>query len=381
MNEKQNEHFSGNENQNQQYEIEVTIKPSMPKNNTTQNERPKETPNISHSNMAGNLKMNQNLSQSNNSQLYAQKKDTQTINLQSKVNIPTNLSSNPKPQENASRTNLKPSLLSPLMISLYNQLREANKLKNPNQKTPNLLQQVINTLKPQVSSEIQQQSANNLKKPAQPPLNIQQTKPIQLPHPESVQSTQTPTQQTFPQANLYKQNLKITGYRMNQNQLEYEYLSTQAPNSNTSYCPSTQFTEFEPIRQFWLHHNGYDEKNPRHPISSPKKKKRMASSYIDYSSDSDSNSPPRKYKSSRKLNDSETSLKIAESDMPPLLSYDKEPKVHIFGVVQKQPVIKIAVQFEKSQTLTVISAAEARKKFPMQLSKFYEQFVTFIDYE
>ena len=90
MDEKQNEHLTENNDQSQQFEIEVTIKPSITSTNTPQVNQPIETPNRSQSNMAGNIQMNRNASQVNNSYISNQNQNISSSNSQSKQNISSN---------------------------------------------------------------------------------------------------------------------------------------------------------------------------------------------------------------------------------------------------------------------------------------------------
>lgn len=389
MNEKQNEHFSGDSNKNQQYELEVTITPTNYTHNLSQENRPPETlNNYSQQNMAANIQYQQNTPKPLNNNNSIQNQQT-SVNNSNYNNLKALFENNPQ---------LSSIIKNPSFFSMIKSFQESISASQNNQ---NSTKPFLPTAKSISQTQSTQNSKNNdattpnppVKALSQPPLSAYQATPslnITQGVNQNISKPYTPPQQVNFSANVqpnyYNPNCTINGYRINSNNVvEYQINSSSEPSS-FSYCPSTQITNFEAIRRFWLKNNGYDEKTPRKPINKPKKKKKR---FLDYSSNSPSptGSPSLSSLSSntdeKPKNDSNSSKisKALIANLPPLLSIDKEPNVEILGIVQRNPIIKIAIRREGSNNVEIIPTAEARKSFPMQLSKFYEQFITFTDYE
>ena len=387
MNEKQNEHLTENSDEPKQYEIEVTIKPSISSTNTMQAKQTNTTINPFQTNMAGNRQPNQNVSQITNNSNMNVNKEISNNNLMSRPNnaqLLNNMSFIQKAFQNSPNGSLA---LDHTMLFLLKTIREASANNN------NIN---INNVQPQVQLQKKvapSQPAAPLKQPINPSFpqtQIHVTPAPPISPPISPPSTQINNMNNMNNVNN-KSHIRIGGYRFNQNnQLEYQCFPDQdiknqqtSPNSNSFYCSSDKMNDFESIRQFWLRNNGYNEKSPRTPIVKPKKKKKKTiRSYLDYSSYSPPDSP--RIKASEKPQKQVarySGSKVSAANLPVMLSIDKEPKVNVLGIVQTTPIIKIAVKMMDSDDTKVFTAAEARKLFPMQLSKYYEQFITFVDYE
>ena len=158
MNEKQNEHFSGDSNKNQQYELEVTITPTNYSHNSSQENRPPETlNNYSQQNMAANIQYQQNTPKPLNNNNSIQNQHT-SVNNSNFNNLKALFENNPQ---------LSSIIKNPSFFSMIKSFQESISASQNNQ---NSTKPFLPTVKSISQTQSTQNSKNNDATTPNPPL-------------------------------------------------------------------------------------------------------------------------------------------------------------------------------------------------------------------
>ena len=237
--------------------------------------------------------------------------------------------------------------------------------------------------------------------------------------------------------NIPKDSIKITDYQFSPN-ANFQYLVNR--NQKESYENAETVDDFQAIKKFWIHKGGVD-KNKRQPIKKregtldfdndgeEEEEEEEIIEYVEYieyteeeeeeeESDGTNDDEEEEYieyveyieyteeeeEEEEEEEASETSNNYTEtpseetgeeSNFNPINNFDNDnnnksnpmEKLHIFkngktdfkiiGITQMHPVIILAIQTKDNQIIKMTSY-EAKKLFPFQLSKFYEQYITFV---